>query len=227
MKQHRAVAMVLAVAACGCGLRARMRAAPAAEQAVQQPAFVGYADLTWNRIVPELGAKSPEIAILHVDPATQATQLMIRTPAAIHVRRHWHSANETHTIIRGTAVLQCEGQRAELGPGSFNFMPAKMVHEAWLPAHSLTFITVDGAWDINWVDGPPTAADLGARPPRRGAPGRQHAAGARSGYRKPLEHHPQQPVRVVDVHQVIGGQQVHGDAIAGERASSRTIRRRV
>ena len=152
---------------------------------------------------------------------------MIRTPAAIHVRRHWHSANETHTIIRGTAVLQCEGQRAELGPGSFNFMPAKMVHEAWLPAHSLTFITVDGAWDINWVDGPPTAADLGVRPPRRGAPGRQHAAGARSGYRKPLEHHPQQPVRVVDVHQVIGGQQVHGNAIAGERASSRTIRRRV
>jgi len=29
-----------------------------------------------------------------------------------------------------------------------------------LPAGSLTFITVDGAWDINWVEGPPTAADL-------------------------------------------------------------------
>jgi hypothetical protein len=48
----------------------------------------------------------------------------------------------------------------EFGPGSFNYMPAKMVHEAWLPAGSLTFITVDGAWDINWVEGPPTSADL-------------------------------------------------------------------
>lgn len=43
---------------------------------------------------------------------------------------------------------------------SFNYMPAKMVHEAWLPANSLTFITVDGAWDVNWVEGPPTSADL-------------------------------------------------------------------
>ena len=135
--------------------------------ASQPPAFVSYADLAWNRIVPELGASSPEIVILHVDPTTQATELMIRTPAAIHVRRHWHTANETHTIIRGTAVLECDGQRAELGPGSFNFMPARMVHEAWLPADSLTFITVDQAWDINWTAGAPTAADLGVAPPPR------------------------------------------------------------
>jgi len=47
-----------------------------------------------------------------------------------------------------------------LGEGGFNFMPAKMVHEAWLPENSLTFITVDGAWDVNWVEGQPTAADL-------------------------------------------------------------------
>jgi quercetin dioxygenase-like cupin family protein len=141
--------------------------APPPGPASQPPAFVGYADLTWNRIIPELEARSPEIAILHVDPTTQATQLMIRTPAAIHVRRHWHSANETHTIIRGTAILACDGQRAELGPGSFNFMPARMIHEAWLPADSLTFITVDRAWDINWVEGPSTAADLSTAPPPR------------------------------------------------------------
>jgi len=39
-------------------------------------------------------------------------------------------------------------------------MPAKMVREAWLPANSLTFITVDGEWDVIWVEGPPTEADL-------------------------------------------------------------------
>ncbi len=160
----RSVAIVLALVMCCCGVRAPTR--PAATPA-QRPSFMQYRELTWNRIIPELGAKSPEIAILHVDATTQATQLMIRTPAAIHVRRHWHTANETHALIRGKATLDCDGQRAELGPGSFNFMPARMVHEAWLPADSLTFITVDRAWDINWVDGAPTAADIDVAPPPR------------------------------------------------------------
>jgi hypothetical protein len=50
--------------------------------------------------------------------------------------------------------MECEGQRAELGPGSFNYMPSKMVHQAWTKADegTLLFITVDGAWDVNFVD---------------------------------------------------------------------------
>jgi len=131
---------------------------PAASSA--PPMFMKLQDVQWNKILPDLGESSPEIAILRVDPRTQATQLLIRTPKGIHVRKHWHSANETHTMIIGTASFACEGKRAEIGPGGFNFMPAKMVHEAWLPAGSLTLITVDGAWDVNWVEGAPTAADI-------------------------------------------------------------------
>lgn len=124
------------------------------------PIFLKYADFRWDKILPELGADSPKICILHMDPTTHATQLMIRTPSAIHVRKHWHRANETHTMIAGTATFACDGKRIELGPGSFNFMPARMVHEAWLSAGSITFITVDAVWDLNWVEGAPTAADL-------------------------------------------------------------------
>jgi len=127
---------------------------------MQQPIFSDFKDLKWDKILPDLGDSSPEICVLHVDPTTKATKLMIRTPKAIHIRKHWHSANETHTIIKGIAKFECDGKRSELGPGSFNYMPAKMVHEAWLPADSLTFITVDAGWDVNWVEGPPTAADL-------------------------------------------------------------------
>ena len=154
----RSLVLLLALVACCCSAR---------KPPAQQPAFIAYADLQWKPIIPDLGPKSPEIAILHIDPTTHATQLLIRAPAAIHIRRHWHTANETHTMIRGTAVLECDGQRAEIGPGGFNFMPARMVHQAWIPADSLTFITVDRAWDVNWVDGPPTAADLGATAPPR------------------------------------------------------------
>jgi quercetin dioxygenase-like cupin family protein len=125
-----------------------------------QAAFKNFQDLKWGKILPALGANSPEICILAVDPKTHATKLMIRIPKGIHVRKHWHSANETHTVILGKQVFGCDGKRVEQGPGSFNYLPAKMVHEAWLPTGSLVFITVDGAWDVNWVEGPPTAADL-------------------------------------------------------------------
>ena len=130
------------------------------EAAVKAPEFKNLSDLKWDKILPDLGADSPEICVLHVDPKTHATSLLIRTPKAIHVRKHWHTANESHTMIIGTSTLACDGKKFDLNPGGFNFMPAKMTHEAWLPTNSLTFITVDGAWDINWVAGPPTAADL-------------------------------------------------------------------
>ena len=133
---------------------------PPGDVSSNKPEFKNLADLKWDKILPDLEADSPEICFLHVDPKTHATSLLIRTPKAIHVRKHWHTANESHTMITGTATLACDGKKFELSPGGFNFMPAKMIHEAWLPANSLTFITVDGAWDINWVEGPPTETDL-------------------------------------------------------------------
>ena len=111
--------------------------------------------LKWEKMFPEFGADSPEICILRVDPRTQATQLFIRNPKKMHVPRHWHTANETHTILNGTFVFECEGKREELGPGSFNYIASKMIHQAWLPDNGLVFITVDSGWDVNWVDGPP------------------------------------------------------------------------
>ena len=101
----------------------------------------------WEKLVPALGAGSPDITILHVDPKTGATQLMIRSPKNYHAPKHWHTANETHTVISGTFFMRDEdGKRAELGPGSFNYMPSKMVHEAWSKPDegNLVFITVDG-----------------------------------------------------------------------------------
>jgi quercetin dioxygenase-like cupin family protein len=126
-----------------------------------------YEDLQWQTIVPELGADSPQISILRVDPVTQATHLLIRVPKQIHVPLHWHSANETHTVIRGTWTFEHEGMRHQLGPGGFNYIPAKMRHQAWASDDALVFITVDSAWDNNWVSGPPTKAHLGKTPDAR------------------------------------------------------------
>ena len=79
---------------------------------------------------------------------------------------HWHSANETHTVIRGNWTFEHEGKRHQLGPAGFNYIPAKMHHQAWASDDALVFITVDSAWDVNWVNGPPTKAELGKTPRR-------------------------------------------------------------
>ena len=129
-----------------------------------QALSIKYEDAKWQPIIPELGDASPQIAILRVDPRTHATQLLIRVPKQMHVPLHWHSGNETHTIIRGEATFAHGNKREQLGPGGFNYIPAKMKHEAWVGDDSLVFITADSAWDVHWVNGAPTKADLGKTP---------------------------------------------------------------
>jgi len=107
-----------------------------------------YEDLQWQPIAPELGVDSPLITILRVDPVTQATYLPIRVPKQIHVPMQWHSANETHTVIRGNWTFEHEGMRDQLGPGGSNYIPAKMRHQAWASDDALVFITIDSAWDV-------------------------------------------------------------------------------
>ncbi|MDZ4724454.1 MAG: cupin domain-containing protein [candidate division Zixibacteria bacterium] len=119
-------------------------------------------EFKWERIFPEFGERSAEIVILHVDSKTGGAQLMIRVPPNAHVPKHWHTANETHTVMSGTFVMECEGHRQALTAGSFNYVPSKATHEAWTtPTEgALLFITVDAPWDVNWVNGPPKLEDL-------------------------------------------------------------------
>ena len=144
--------VVLTVAGVGMAEEASMPM-----QGANTPMFVRPEDMKWEQMFPEFGAGSPEMVILRVDPKTQATQLMIKTPKGFHVPKHWHTANESHTVLSGRFIMECDGKREELGPGSFNYVPSKMIHEAWTPPDTgaLLLITVDGAWDINWVEGPP------------------------------------------------------------------------
>ncbi len=136
------------------------------EESADHAMDLRFEDLKWEKIVPELGDKSSEITILRVDPKTKATHLMIRVPKDFHVPKHWHTANETHTIVKGTFIIEHEGKRQAIGQGSWNFVPNKMAHEAWTKPNegALLYITVDSAWDINWVGEPPKPSDfLGGR----------------------------------------------------------------
>jgi mannose-6-phosphate isomerase-like protein (cupin superfamily) len=152
--------ILLSTLLTGQGGQDRKPAGTAASQAMS----TAYDDAKWQVMVPELGRDSPQIAILRTDATTHATQLLIRIPKQMHIPMHWHSANETHTVIHGTSTFEHEGKREQMGPGGFNYIPARMHHQGWFSDDSLVFITVDSAWDVNWISGPPTKADVGKTP---------------------------------------------------------------
>jgi quercetin dioxygenase-like cupin family protein len=166
---HRFIfAVCVSLVWTGCSSEPVRQEAPAVSvsqgEASAQAMSASYEGLQWQTMVPELGNESPQISILREDPRTHATQLLIRVPKQLHVPMHWHSANETHTVIRGNWAFEHDGKRDELGPGGFNYIPAKMPHQAWASDDALVFITVDSAWDVNWTGSPPSKADLGKTP---------------------------------------------------------------
>ena len=122
----------------------------AAQQASPHAVFQKFAELKWEKTPDGL----QDIVILHVNPVSKATELLIRAPKNFHVPRHWHSANETLTIISGIFTMKHDGndEKIALNIGSYSYMPAKMIHEAWTGDEGAMFlVTVDGAWDLNFV----------------------------------------------------------------------------
>src|SRR5260370_35725289 len=83
--------------------------APGPHDGAAHAIYQKYQDLKWEKLRPELGADSAEITILNVDPKSGATQLMIRSPKNYHAPKHWHTANETHTVIYGTFIMKHDG----------------------------------------------------------------------------------------------------------------------
>ena len=94
MFRYRVLVMFIAVLPVG----AQTGAVPAHDRVAH---FDKYEDMKWEKLVPAEGERSPEITILHVDPVTGASQLMIRSPKNYHAPRHWHTANETHLVVSG------------------------------------------------------------------------------------------------------------------------------
>jgi quercetin dioxygenase-like cupin family protein len=141
----------LGIVAIGAMLCWSLSEKAVAQQAPSHALFLKFQELKWEK-TPD---GSQDIVILHVNPGSKITELMIRAPKNFHVPRHWHSANETLTIISGTFTMKHDGsnEKVALTAGSYSYMPAKMIHEAWAGDDGATFfITVDGPWDLNWAE---------------------------------------------------------------------------
>jgi quercetin dioxygenase-like cupin family protein len=76
-----------------------------AQEAPPHAVFLKFSDLKWEKTPDGL----QDIVILHVNPVSKASELIIRAPKNFHVPRHWHSANETLTILSGTFTVKHDG----------------------------------------------------------------------------------------------------------------------
>jgi len=124
--------------------------------AIGAATFVLPAQIEWHQIIPRLGDRSPRHAVLHQDSSTGAATMLVWLPCDFHVPEHWHTASEKHYILQGKLIIQCPTGEAELVPGAFNYMPARMPHQAWTREEDCLLInTVDSTWDVRWTgDGP-------------------------------------------------------------------------
>ena len=130
------------------------------------PELKNPSELKWEKTIPSEGKNSPEYAILHVDPKTNLTLLMFRTPVAVHIKPHTHDLAETHIVMTGgTHVFASNGVRYEVENGAFFRMPGGTVHEAWLPAGSQTLNILESGWKVDWVHGGPSEEDIDKYPP--------------------------------------------------------------
>jgi hypothetical protein len=164
---------VMTAAACvGIGLGVALADGGSGEEASAPQGVLealAFKDLKWERLVPELGDASPELAFVPLGDQSHGTQRYIRSSRKFHIPRHWHSANETAVTLRGSMAFtcdRCDSQVAQVS-GDLSYIPARCVHQAWMGEDTVVFVTTDGPWDLNWSEGPPTADDVGVDPPAR------------------------------------------------------------
>jgi quercetin dioxygenase-like cupin family protein len=124
-------------------------------------------NLKWEKMLPDLGKDSPVYAVLRVDPKTNETTIVIEFPTAIHIPKHTHEKSETHLILRGSHLFENSdtGERYDIKENGYFYMAGNIVHEAWVPAGSKAVIILEDGWKVNWLDGAPTAKDLGKGTP--------------------------------------------------------------
>jgi hypothetical protein len=132
-------------------------AAPAIALA-QAPHVIVPADkVQWGPAPPALPAGA-QISVLEGDPAQKGTiTLRLRFPADYAIPAHWHSMTERVTVLSGALYVgmgdNLDRQASQpLDPGGYVSLPAKMHHFAWTKAPTVVQISLEGPFDIFYVN---------------------------------------------------------------------------
>jgi quercetin dioxygenase-like cupin family protein len=70
-----------------------------------------------------------EVAVLHGNPKTGASEVFVCMPQGYRFPAHWHTANERITMVKGTMSLTVKGGEViNARPGTYLFLPGKTAH---------------------------------------------------------------------------------------------------
>jgi hypothetical protein len=99
-----------------------------------------------------------QIAVLDGNPGAKGpVTLRLKFPANYAIPAHWHSMDERVTVLSGTFRIgmgdKLDRQRSDtLMPGGYVSLPAKMHHFAWASTPTVVQISLEGPFDIFYVN---------------------------------------------------------------------------
>ncbi len=111
----------------------------------------------WGPAPPRLPAGA-QVSVLEGNPAEKgAVTLRLKFPADYKIPPHWHSMAERVTVLSGALHVgmgdTLDRQASQtLEPGGFVSLPAKMHHFAWTATPTVVQITLEGPFDIFYVN---------------------------------------------------------------------------
>jgi len=111
----------------------------------------------WGPAPPFLPAGA-QIAVLQGNPSEKgAVTLRLRLPANYNIPAHWHSMDETVTVLSGAFHVgmgdKLDRQTSQtLEPGGFVSLSATMRHFAWTAKPTVVQVNLQGPFDIFYVN---------------------------------------------------------------------------
>jgi len=113
--------------------------------------------LQWGPAPPALPAGA-QISVLEGNPAEKgAVTVRLKFPANYSIPAHWHSMIERVTVLSG-ALNVGMGEKLDrrasqkLEPGGYVSLPATMHHFAWTTVPTVIQISLEGPFDIFYVN---------------------------------------------------------------------------
>lgn len=113
--------------------------------------------VTWAPAPPAL-PPGAQINVLEGDPAQKGiVTLRLKFPANYEIPAHWHSTTERVTVLTGTLQVgmgdTLDRRKSQaLQAGGYVSLPGRMHHFAWTATPTVVQITLEGPFDIFYVN---------------------------------------------------------------------------
>jgi quercetin dioxygenase-like cupin family protein len=129
---------------------------PSAQGGSESGTFVNPGDIKWGAAPPSL-PKGVKLAVLQGDPG-KAGPFVIRlmVPAGYKIQPHWHSQDESLTVIAGTFYFgtgdEIQTSKAHtLTAGAFHFLSGTDHHYLVAKSQSVVQVNGNGPFDITYI----------------------------------------------------------------------------